>query len=243
MKKLLACILMLTLFCGLTLPALAAEIPDEVIYIYGGNSDPNRAKLKTMGQQSWYLMYSTMINAGENMDLASFKECEQTETGLWKPAEGSVIASLDPATPDLTVEYFGDWFAIRKDGFLAGDTGFSAALKWVCEYDGVYDVQVSYSGGSSSGYAAEGYYHEVSGDYIPASDGVYMSCWIAGEMMFCEDSWLGEGHRLPQTELAYNGVELKAGDEIYLVCDTKANGGWDDPWWYLNITRTGDLAQ
>ena len=240
MKRTLALLLALVMLAALTLPALAQEA-EEVIAIYGGASNKNRAKLKTMGQQNWYMMYSTMTNAGENMDLSTFAPCAQTETGMWKPAETVTIPSLDPAQPDAQVTYAGDWFSIRKDGFIAGDTGFSAAIKWVCPTDGLYDIQVSYSGGTSLGGPLEGYYQETDGSYIPAVDGVYMLCYIKGEMMFCVDSYPGEGNRVPQTELTYNEVDLKTGDEVWLVSDTKANGGWDDPWWYCNITRTGDL--
>ena len=57
MKKILSCILTIVLLCSLFLPVLAEE--EELIYIYGGSSNKNRAKLKTQGQQSWYMMYST----------------------------------------------------------------------------------------------------------------------------------------------------------------------------------------
>lgn len=238
MKKITA-IIALVLALVLLVPAVAEEVPEEVIYIFGGSSNPNRAKLKSMGQQSWYPMYSTQTNAGVDIDLSTFKECRLTETGLWKPNESVIIPSLVPGSEEM-VEYSGAWFSIRKDGFLAGDTGFSAALKWVCEYDGMYDVQVAYSGGTSAGGPAESYYGE-DGSYTPAVDGVFMSLFIKGEMMFIEDSLLGEGLRIPNTELTYNGVDLKAGDEIWLVADTKVNGGWDDPWWCVNITRTGAI--
>ena len=241
MKKFLSCILAIALLMSLMLPALADD--DELIYIYGGSSNPNRAKLKTMGQQSWYMMYSTQTNMGEEIDLTTFKECAQTETGMWKPAEASIIPSLDPAKPDKMTSYTGDWFNIRKDGFLAGDTGFSAALKWVCEVDGMYDVSVNFSGGSSDGFPTEGYYDPTGGHWIPAADGCYMGMWIRDEMMFCEDTWYGEGHRLPRAELEFNYVDLKAGDCIWLVCDTKENGGWDDPWFHMTITRVGDLEE
>lgn len=226
MKKITA-IIALVLALVLLVPAVAEEVPEEVIYIFGGSSNPNRAKLKNMGQQSWYPMYSTQTNAGADIDLATFKECQLTETGLWKPNETVTIPSFESGSEEM-VEYSGAWFSIRKDGFLAGDTCFSAALKWVCEYDGMYDVQVAHSGGTSAG-ANE------------AADGVFMSFFIKGEMMFIEDSFLGEGHRIPNTELVYNSVDLKAGDEIWLVADTKENGGWDDPWWCVNITRTGAI--
>ena len=244
MKKILAGILTLTLALSLLLPiaALAQEEPADLLYIYGGASNKSRAKLKTMGQQSWYMMYSTQTNAGEAIDLSTFKECAQTETGMWKPDEVVEIMGFDPAQPDKAIAFHADWFNIRKDGFLTGDTGFSAAVKWVCEQDGVYDVTGSYSGGSSAGYAEEAY-HEANGSYIAVSDGVYMSMFIKGERMFCADTWEGEGRRIPQTEIDYPGVALKAGDEIWLVTDTKANGGWDDPWFYLSIARVGDLPQ
>ena len=222
MKKILAGILTLTLALSLLLPiaALAQEEPADLLYIYGGASNKSRAKLKTMGQQSWYMMYSTQTNAGEAIDLSTFKECAQTETGMWKPDEVVEIMGFDPAQPDKAIAFHADWFNIRKDGFLTGDTGFSAAVKWVCEQDGVYDVTGSYSGGSSAGYAEEAY-HEANGSYIAVSDGVYMSMFIKGERMFCEDTWEGEGRRIPQTEIDYPGVALKAGDEIWLVTDTK----------------------
>ena len=235
MKKYLSIILALILL--MTLLSFA-EAPDELIYIYGGASDPNRAKLKKMGQQSWYPMYSTQINAGEEIDLETFKECMLTETGLWKPAEEVIIPSFVPGSED-EITFRGAWFNIRKDGFAAGDTGFSAALKWVCEYDGTYDVHVSYSGGTSAGGPEEAYY-QADGAYIPAADGVYMSMFILGEMMFCVDSYPLPSHRIEQTECDYNEIEMKAGDTIWLVADTKLNGGWDDPWWYVRITRTGD---
>lgn len=241
MKKILSCILTIVLLCSLFLPVLAEE--EELIYIYGGSSNKNRAKLKTQGQQSWYMMYSLEINKGEEIDLTTFKECVQTETGMWKPAEPAVIPGSDPAKPDTMVTFTGDWFNIRKDGFLAGDTGYSAALKWVCEQDGYYDVAVNFSGGSSDGYAAEGYYDPNGGWWVPPADGCFMGMWIKEDMMFCEDTWEGEGHRLPRAELEFNYVDMKAGDVIWLVCDTKENGGWDDPWFHLTITRVGDLEE
>ena len=227
MKRLLSVILALVLLTALF---SCAETPDEVIYIYGGASDPNRAKLKKMGQQSWYPMYSTQINAGEEIDINTFKECMLTETGLWKPAEEVVITSFVPGSDD-EITFRGAWFNIRKDGFAAGDTGFSAALKWVCEYDGTYDVHVAFSGGTSAGGPEEPYYQ---------ADGVYMSMFILDEMMFCVDSYSLPAHRIEQTEYDYNEIEMKAGDTVWLVADTKENGGWDDPWWYLRIVRTGD---
>lgn len=244
MKKILAGILVLSLALSLLLPmaALAQEETEDLLYIYGGASNKNRAKLKTMGQQGWYMMYSTQINAGEEIDLSTFKECVQTETGMWRPGESVDITGFDPEQPEKTITFRADWFNIRKDGFLTGDTGFSAAVKWVCEQDGVYDLLGCYSGGSSAGYAAKAYY-EPNGSYIPACDGVFMSMFIKGERMFCADTWEGEGRRLPQTEINYPGVAFKAGDEIWLVTDTKENGGWDDPWFYLSITRVGDLPQ
>ena len=238
MKK-ITMIVALLLALVLLVPAVAEEVPEEVIYIFGGSSDPNRAKLKKMGQQSWYPMYSIQTNAGTEIDITTFKECQLTETGLWKPNETVEVKSFEPDNENM-ITYSGAWFSIRKDGFLAGDTGFSAALKWVCEYDGMYDVQVSYSGGTSAGGPTESYY-QADGAYIPAVDGIYMSCFIKGEMMFIEDSCAYEGYRIPQTDLVYNGVDLKAGDEIWLVADTKDNGGWDDPWWCVRITRTGAL--
>lgn len=243
MKKIFVGILVLSLMGMLLLPMTAmAEETEDLVYIFGGSSNPNRAKLKTMGQQSWYMMYSTQVNAGEDIDLSTFKECVQTETGLWKPDEAVEITGYDPAEPEKVTTFHADWFNIRKDGFMAGDTGFSAAMKWVCEKDGLYDLTLGYSGGSSAGYAEEAY-HQPEGGYIASSDGVYMSFFIKGEMMLCEDTWLGEGHRLPQSEATYEGVAFKAGDEVWLVCDTKQNGGWDDPWWCLTITRMGDLLQ
>ena len=238
MKKAALFLVLTSLILSLCLPALA-EVPEEVIYIYGGSSNPNRAKLKNMGQQSWYMMYSTQTNAGEAIDLSTFKECMQTETGLWKPAEEVVLKSFAPGHEEDDVTYHGEWFNIRKDGFLAGDTGFSAALKWVCEYDGTYDLYLSYSGGTSAGGPEEPYYQE-NGVYIPAVDGVYMSFFIQDEMIFCVDSYPLPGHRIEQTETEFNEVELKAGDTIWMVADTKVNGGWDDPWWCLRIKRVGD---
>lgn len=242
MKRLLSCVLAIVMLSSLALPVLA-EDEEELVYIYGGSSNKNRAKLKTMGQQSWYMMYSTQINMGEEIDLSLFKECVQTETGMWKPAEPAIIPSLDPLNEGQDMTCNGDWFNIRKDGFLAGDTGFSAALKWVCEIDGIYDVSVSFSGGSSDGFPAEAYYDPNGGHYIPPADGCYMGMWIKDDMMFCEDTFEGEGRRLPRAELEFNYVDLKAGDEIWLVCDTKENGGWDDPWFHLIITRVGDLDE
>lgn len=243
MKKIFSLILVFSLMCMLLLPAAAlARESEEMVYIFGGPSNKDRAKLKNMGQQSWYMMYSTQVNAGEQIDLTTFKECVQTETGMWKPAEDVEIIGFDPAEPEKVTTFRADWFNIRKDGFMAGDTGFSAAVKWVCEKDGVYDVTLAHSGGSSTGYAAEAY-HQPDGAYIPVSDGVYMSCFIKGEMVLCEDTWPGEGHRIAQSETKYESVEMLAGDEIWLVADAKENGGWDDPWWCLSIVRTGDLPQ
>ena len=243
MKKIISAILAAVLLLSLTVPVLA-EAEDAIIYIYGGASNKNRAKLKTMGQQSWYMMYSTQIDAGETIDLAAFKECVQTETGMWKPGETVELPSTAPdAAEGEMVAYAGDWFSIRKDGLLAPDTGFSAGLKWVCEYDGVYDLGIGYSGGSSAGYAEEGYTDPVGGHWVPASDGVYMSMWVkradaeAPELLVFADTWAYEGRTIPQTDIAQNGVELKAGDEIWMVSDPKLNGGWDSPWWCVIITK------
>ena len=241
MKKILSAILAAVLLLSLMAPAFADD-PAGLIYIYGGSSDKNRAKLKTMGQQSWYMMYSTQINMGAEIDLTTFKECVQTETGMWKPAESAIIPSQDPAKEGEDQTFNADWFNIRKDGFLGGDTAFSAGLKWVCEVDGVYDIAANLSGGSSNGYLTEGAYN-ADGYYNPASDGCYMSLWIKDEVVFCEDTWAYEGHRMPRVEMEFNGVELKAGDCIWLVNDTKTNGGWDDAWFHVIITRTGDLPQ
>lgn len=242
MKKILCAMLAAMLLLSLALPVLAEE--EGKIYIYGGSSNKNRAKLKTMGQQSWYMMYSTQIDVGENIDLNLFKECVQTETGMWKPGETTQLPSTEPtAAEGEMVTYAGDWFSIRKDGLLAPDTGFSAALKWVCEIDGVYDLTIGYSGGSSSGYAEEGYTDLLGGHWVPASDGVYMSMWIkrageeAPELLVFEDTWAYEGRTIPQTDIAKKGVELKAGDEIWMVSDPKLNGGWDSPWWCFIITE------
>ncbi len=244
MKKFLSLVLAAMLLLSLMLPVLAEE--DQLTYIYGGASNKNRAKLKTQGQQSWYMMYSLEIDKGAEIDLTTFKECTQTETGLWKPAESNVLPSSDPAAAEGTmVTYNADWFNIRKDGYLCGDTGFSAALKWVCEEDGVYDIFTSVSGGSSAGAPFEGYYDPNGGHWVPPVDGCYMSIWFKGEMVFGADTfdYVDSGYRLPTTETSYNGVEFKAGEEIWLVCDTKGNGGWDDPWFYLSLTRVGDLPQ
>ncbi|MBO2517334.1 MAG: hypothetical protein CW338_08705, partial [Clostridiales bacterium] len=59
--------------------------------------------------------------------------------------------------------------------------------------------------------------------------------FIKDELMFCVDTYEAEGHIIPQTTMEFNGVEMKAGDSIWLVSDTKANGGWDSPWYYLVI--------
>lgn len=244
MKKILSAILAVVLLLSLAMPVLAEE--DQLTYIYGGASNKNRAKLKTQGQQSWYMMYSLEINKGAEIDLASFKECTQTETGLWKPAEPAILPSFDPAAEEgAMITLNADWFNIRKDGYLAADTGFSAALKWVCEVDGVYDIFTSVSGGCSSGAPFEGYYDPNGGHWIPPVDGCYLSLWIKGEMMLCEDtySYVDNSYRLPTLETAFNGIELKAGDEIWMVTDTKENGGWDDPWFYMSLTRVGDLPQ
>lgn len=243
MKKILSAVLAALLLLSLTLPVLA-EDAEGLIYIYGGASNKNRAKLKTMGQQSWYMMYSTQINVGEEIDLSTFKECVQTETGMWKPGETTELPSTSPdAAEGEMVAYDGTWFSIRKDGLLAPDTGFSAGLKWVCEQDGVYDLTIGYSGGSSSGYAEEGYIDPLGGHWVPASDGVYMSMWIkraeeeAPEMLVFADTWAYDARTIPQTDTAANGVELKAGDEIWLISDPKINGGWDSPWWCVIITQ------
>ena len=49
MKKILSAILAAVLLLSLMAPAFADD-PAGLIYIYGGSSDKNRAKLKTMGQ-------------------------------------------------------------------------------------------------------------------------------------------------------------------------------------------------
>ena len=242
MKKIISVLLAALLLLSIALPVLAEE--DSLIYIYGGSSNKNRAKLKTMGQQSWYMMYSTQIDAGEAIDLSTFKECVQTETGMWKPGETTELPSTAPdAAEGEMVTYGGEWFSIRKDGLLAPDTGFSAALKWVCEVDGVYDLAIGYSGGSSSGYAEEGYIDPTGGHWVPASDGVYMSMWIkradteAPELLVFADTWAYDAHTIPQTDTEANGVDLKAGDEVWLVTDPKLNGGWDSPWWCVSLTK------
>ncbi len=249
MKKFLCTLLAAVLLLSLLAPALA-EGEDLPTYIFGGASNKNRAKLKTMGQQGWYLMYSTQVNAGETIDLTTFKECVLTETGMWKPGETVQLPLEAPdAAEDAVASYSGEWFLIRKDGLLAPDTGFSAALKWVCENEGVYDFVVGYSGGSSSGYAAEGHNDPNGGYWVPASDGVYMSAWIkraeaqTPEKLMFVDTWTYEGHTLSHTDEAFDGVELKAGDEVWLVCDPKLNGGWDSPWWCVTLTRVGELAK
>lgn len=248
MKKMLCMILAAMLLISVALPVLAAE-DDLPTWIYGGPSNKNRAKLKTMGQQSWYLMYSLEIDKAEKINLDSFKECIQNETGLWRPAEEALVPATAPGHEEGEMATFtGSWFSIRKDGLLAPDTGYSAALKWVAEQDGVYDLAAAYSGGTSAGYAEEGYIDPNGGHWVDASDGVYMSMWIrkqgaeAPEMLFIEDTWAAEYHVLPQTDRAFNGVELKAGDEIWLVCDSRLNGGWDSPWWCVSFVRVDDLA-
>ena len=242
MKRILCAVLAAILLLSLALPVLAEDEP-LVTAIYGGASNKNRAKLKTQGQQSWYMMYSTQYDVGEDIDLNLFKECVQTETGLWKPGETVELPSTDPnAEEGATVKYNGYWFSIRKDGLLAPDDGFSAGLKWVCEQEGFYDLYIGYSGGSSSGFATEGYIDEIGGYWVPASDGVYMSMWIkrageeAPERLVFEDTWAYENRTIPQTEMTLNGVDLKAGDEIWMVSDPKLNGGWDSPWWCVIIT-------
>lgn len=241
-KKILCTVLAAMLLLSLALPVLA-EDEALVTAIYGGSSNKNRAKLKTQGQQSWYMMYSTQYNVGEAIDLNLFKECVQTETGMWKPGETVELPSTAPnAEEGATVKYNGAWFSIRKDGLLAPDDGFSAGLKWVCSQDGLYDLNIGYSGGSSSGFATEGYTDAVGGHWVPASDGVYMSMWIkrageeAPEMLVFEDTWAYESRTIPQTDKVLNGVDLKAGDEIWMVTDPKLNGGWDSPWWCVIIT-------
>lgn len=243
MKKLLSAILAAMLLLSLTLPAWA-EDATGLVYIYGGASNKNRAKLKNMGQQSWYMMYSTQINAGEEIDLASFKECVQSETGMWLPGETVELPNTAPDAEEGSVTTCtGSWFSIRKDGLIAPDTGFSAGLKWVCEKDATYDLEIGYSGGTSAGYPEEGYFDPLNGYWVPAADGVYMSMWIrradaeAPEMIFIVDTWEMENHTMAQTDITKTGVELKAGDEIWLVCDSKANGGWDSPWWCVSITE------
>jgi hypothetical protein len=241
MKKILSAILVVILLLSLVLASLA-EDEALVTAIYGGSSNKYRAKLKTMGQQSWYMMYSTQINAGKEIDLNSFKECVLTETGMWKPGETVDLPNTAPNAAEGEMTTFdGTWFSIRKDGLLAPDTGFSAGLKWVCEQEGMYDLTIGYSGGSSSGYAQEGYIDPLGGHWVPASDGVYMSMWIkradekAPEMLVFEDTWTYDAHTIPQTDITANGVELKAGDEIWMVSDPKLNGGWDSPWWCVII--------
>jgi hypothetical protein len=242
MKRILSGLMILALLLCAVLPAFAEE-SDGLIYIYGGVSNKNRAKLKTMGQQSWYMMYSTQLNVGEDIDLSTFKECIQNETGMWKPAEETQLPNTDPSSEGEMVTYSGDWFSIRKDGLLAPDTGYSAALKWVCEQDGTYDLSISYSGGSSGGYPTEGYTDATGGYWVPAADGVYMSAWMkraghdAAEKLVFEDSWTYDSKSIPQTDITVSGVEFKAGDEIWIVSDPKLNGGWDSPWWCFIITE------
>lgn len=213
------------------------QAPDDYIAIFGGESDPNRAKLKTMGQQGWYEMYSTKTNvntATGSFDLNSLKECKLTIAGLWKPNES--LTDKDGNALN------GSWFAIRKDGFICGDTAFTAALKWVCPYDGTYKVSISYSGGSSDGYAAEDHY-EGTGDkqfFVPAADGVYMSGYINNQKVFGLDTWACANHRADQTDKVFDNQKLKKGQTVILVADPKGNGGWDDPWWYASAERTGN---
>ena len=221
--------------------ATASTVPEDVIAIFGGASDPNQAKLKSMGQQGWYPMYSTKTNMDVTgsavFDLSSLKQCQLTIAGLWKPNE--TLTDKDGNTLS------GPWFSIRKDGFCSGDTGFTAALKWVAPYDGTYKVMISYSGGTSSGYATEGHY-EGTGDtkyWVPAADGVYMSAYINNTKVIGLDSWTASAtHRADQTDKTFDNQKLKAGQSVIIVADSKGNGGWDDPWWYVNGERTGNGA-
>ena len=216
----------------------SVNIPDQVIAIFGGESNENRAKLKTMGQQGWYPMYSTKtgmdITGAESFDLSSLKECKLTVAGLWKPNEtvtdkdGNVLS--------------GSWFAVRKDGFCGGDSAFTAAVKWVCPYDGTYKIGINYSGGSSAGYAEKGY-TEGTGEnayFVPAADGLYLSAYINNKKVIGIDTWACKGRRADQTENVFENQKLKAGQSIVIVSDTKGNGGWDDPWWYVSAERVGN---
>ena len=216
----------------------AAGTQQEVIAIFGGSSDPNQAKLKSMGQQGWYPMYSIKTNinvtGSASFDLNSLKKCQQTISGLWKPNE----TVTDKDGNKLT----GSWFAIRKDGFCCGDTAFTAALKWVAPTDGTYKIQIRFSGGTSSGFAEKGYY-QGTGDnkyWVPAADGVYMSAYINNKKVVGVDSWAGAGHRIDQTDKTFKDQKLKAGQSVIIVADTKGNGGWDDPWWFVYAERTGN---
>ncbi|MBE5786257.1 MAG: hypothetical protein E7324_01820 [Clostridiales bacterium] len=211
MKKILSGILVALMVMAM-IPAMAEEATLPT-YQFGGAASEFKTKLWDMGEKSFYPMYSTAYNSGADFDITTLKLCAQNDAFQWKPAEVS---------PKDGIDFKGDWFSIRDDGFVAADEAFVAALKWVCEVDGVYDIQLNLSGGTSGGAA-------------DTADGVYMSAYIQGEQIFCYDTYTFDGHRLPQTENFFGGVELKAGDEIILVSDSKLNGGWDDPWWYLHV--------
>lgn len=200
-------------------------------YYFGGNADPNKAKLKVMGDRGFYPMYSIKINVNTtsgNYDFKTLKECKLTETGLWKPAEtvtdkeGNVSA--------------GQYFAIRKDGFIACDTSFTAALKWVCQVDGVYNLKISFSGGTSAG-APDKDETKEDGQFIPAADGVFASAYIKGVKVYSVDTYSQANHRAEMTETFKENVSMKKGDTIYFISDPKNNGGWDDPWWYLAVDQ------
>ena len=106
MKKILSAILAAVLLLSLMLPVFAEE--EGLIYIYGGSSNKNRAKLKTMGQQSWYMMYSTEINKGAEIDIASFKECVQTETGMYALLQNAAHSVLTLNHDDIfSAVFFG----------------------------------------------------------------------------------------------------------------------------------------
>lgn len=243
MKKILSGILVLAMLMALALPVLAEETTNPVYY-FGGSSNPNRAKLKENGAKGWYMMYSLEFNKGEEIDLTTFKECIMTETGAWRPAEDNEMPALDPAKEGQMQKCDAYWFNIRKDGYMMADNGFCAAIKWVCQEDGLYNLNITFAGGTSSGYCVEGNYDELDGHYNAPSDGVYMSAYVKGELIDCVDTWAAEGHRLPEKIVhELENVELKAGDEIYLISDPKVNSGWDDAWFYMAIEKVGELAQ
>ena len=167
--------------------------------------------LNVQGMQGFIAMASAQTSKGNAFPTQSFLECENRGDDIdpiWTPPLGMT----------KTVNYL-PWFQILPTGYIGGDDGYSAAVKWICPADGKYGLTVSYSGGTQ--YDKE---NEAN------ADGVIFGIYKGTEVLHSFDSqkqrFSGKGYEA--------SFDLKAGDEFFFISDPKSTSAFDDPWW--NIT-------
>lgn len=196
-KKLISAAAVLAMLAGLGVPAFAQPLPPALHY---------------QGEDNWYAVYSTQTNITGSFDTTTLRHCEIQQTSgdvrIWKPA---ISESGRGAY----------WFAVRSDGLVAPDDGYTAGLKYVVPESGAYSVDIRYSGGSGGG----------------SGDGVIFGIYLDGRQLHAENAVA------PVTGGSYTAVlQLAKGQCLYLLADPKTNGAYDSPWYNAEIVKTGNAV-